>query len=411
MGKLRVFEIVFDNGKSVYNPSELVNGKCIVDLRGDMKMKTLRILMRGVAKVHWTESRSTGNRLGAYTEHYNAEIEYFLKRQVLFGSETGDGREVLTEGRHEFHFSFQLPSGGISTSFEGKYGSIRYWLKAEMEKPWTFNHKAKKAFTVICPIDINRSEYLVPVENNMEKVLCCWCCTSGPISLYARTDRKGYCPGESIAITADFENLSSRTIIPHATLHQTQTFLAGGKSRTRHSKYTIVTGLAIQPGRTTSWDAQLLKIPAVTPSIINCCLIRVDYAVRISLQIPGAYNLSMDLPVLIGTVPLRPANYRHMTPVLENGNEIPESPMYYQPAPPYSEIDMSSIPVEPPPTYAECVEGSVDIADEDDDNIIGDTRFTPMYAYVHSYHHQPPPAYSEIDPQSRPQYSYSSEIS
>lgn len=86
MGKLRVFEIVFDNGKSVYNPSELVSGKCIVDLRGDMKMKTLRILMRGVAKVHWTESRSTGNRLGAYTEHYNAEIEYFLKRQVLFGS-------------------------------------------------------------------------------------------------------------------------------------------------------------------------------------------------------------------------------------------------------------------------------------------------------------------------------------
>lgn len=86
MGKLRVFEIVFDNGKSVYNPSELVNGKCVVDLRGDMKMKSMRILMRGVAKVHWTESRSTGNRLGAYTEHYNAEIEYFLKRQVLFGS-------------------------------------------------------------------------------------------------------------------------------------------------------------------------------------------------------------------------------------------------------------------------------------------------------------------------------------
>jgi len=36
-------------------------------------------------KVHWTESRSTGTRLGAYTEHYNAEVEYFFKRQVLFG--------------------------------------------------------------------------------------------------------------------------------------------------------------------------------------------------------------------------------------------------------------------------------------------------------------------------------------
>lgn len=401
MGKLRVFEIVFDNSKSVYYPSDFVNGKCVVDLRGEMRMKSIRMLMRGVAKVHWSEPRSTGNRLGAYTEHYNAEIEYFLKRQVLFGSESsGMSWEVLSEGHHEFQFSFQLPSGGISTSFEGKYGSIRYWLKAEMDKPWAFSHhKAKKAFTVICPIDINRTEYLVPVENNIEKLLCCWCCTSGPVSLYAKTDRKGYCPGESIAITADFENLSNRTVIPHATLHQAQTFLAGGKSRTRHSKYTIVTGLAVQPGRTASWDAQLLKIPAVTPSIINCCLIRVDYSVRISLQIPGAVNLCVDLPVLIGTVPLRPIHYRNMPPAIQSVNEANNSlGVFFPPAPPYSEHDELPVPVDPPPTYAECIEGSVDIADDDDDDIFGDTRFTPMYAYVHSYQQLPPPAYSEIDP-------------
>ncbi|KAG0425079.1 hypothetical protein HPB47_027739 [Ixodes persulcatus] len=73
----------------------------------------------------------------------------------------GDGRDVLTEGHHEFNFSFLLPTSGVTTSFEGKYGSVRYWLKAEVEKPWSFNHKTKKAFTVISPIDINRNEYLV----------------------------------------------------------------------------------------------------------------------------------------------------------------------------------------------------------------------------------------------------------
>jgi len=36
----------------------------------------------------------------------------------------------------------------------------------------------------------------MPVENNMEKILCCWLCTSGPISVSARTDRRGYCPGQ-----------------------------------------------------------------------------------------------------------------------------------------------------------------------------------------------------------------------
>ncbi|UYV72612.1 ARRDC3 [Cordylochernes scorpioides] len=300
--------------------------------------------------------------------------------------EAGDSREVLSEGQHKFNFSFQLPTSGLSTSFEGKYGSIRYWLKAEMEKPWTFNHKTKRAFTVISPININRMEYLVPVENSGEKQLCCWCCMAGPITITARTDRKGYCPGESIAITADFENGSGRTVVPHATLHQTQMFLAGGKARSRRLDFTRVTGLAVQPRRTASWDAQLLKIPAVSPSILNCCLIRVDYSVRLTLQIPGAYNLSLDLPVVIGTSPLRLPRLLVAPPGEEELETFP---------PPYHESSPATPLSEPPPTYAECIEGSVDIDDEEEDGaeMVGDTRFTPMFPYVHNY--QPPPAYSE----------------
>lgn len=161
MGKLKAFDIALDGYRSVYHPGQAVRGKCVLDLKGDMRLKALRVSMRGLCKVHWTESRSTGNRLGAYTEHYNAELEYFFQGQTLFGSESGDGRDVLTEGHHEFNFSFLLPASGVTTSFEGKYGSVRYWLKAEVEKPWSFNHKTKKAFTVISPIDINRNEYLV----------------------------------------------------------------------------------------------------------------------------------------------------------------------------------------------------------------------------------------------------------
>ena len=34
------------------------------------------------------------------------------------------------------------------------------------------------------------------MQGHKEKTLCCFWCVSGPISLYARIDRKGYCPGE-----------------------------------------------------------------------------------------------------------------------------------------------------------------------------------------------------------------------
>lgn len=86
MGKLKLFEIVFDANQSVFYPGQNVKGKCVIELRSELKMKSIKIYMLGVAKVHWTESRSTGNRLGAYTEHYNAEIEYFFKKQVLCGA-------------------------------------------------------------------------------------------------------------------------------------------------------------------------------------------------------------------------------------------------------------------------------------------------------------------------------------
>jgi len=49
--------------------------------------------------------------------------------------------------------------------------------------------------------------------------------------------------GESIAVSAEFDNLSRRTVIPYATLYQTQTFFASGKSKVRKTKFTVLTGL------------------------------------------------------------------------------------------------------------------------------------------------------------------------
>ena len=65
--------------------TKMFNLKSNSNMNGTQCLSVCRIFMRGVAKVHWTESRSTGTRLGSYTEHYNAEVEYFFKRQVLFG--------------------------------------------------------------------------------------------------------------------------------------------------------------------------------------------------------------------------------------------------------------------------------------------------------------------------------------
>ena len=89
--------------------------------------------------------------------------------------------------------------------------------------------------------------------------------------------------GEFVLLDASFSNLSSRRVVPEAVLCQTQTFSAGGKTRVRKSKFASLAGRAIAAGSEEErWDALPLKIPAVTPTISNCCLIKVEYSIKVT---------------------------------------------------------------------------------------------------------------------------------
>ncbi|KAH9394640.1 Arrestin domain-containing protein 3 [Tyrophagus putrescentiae] len=437
MGKLKHFEIIFHSENDVYYPGDVVRGKVQLELRNELKIRTVKVSMRGVARVHWTEAQNSTSNLAIYTEHINSELEYFFEKKTLFDSDSSACQsDVFGKGRHDFEFSFQLPTSGLTTSFEGKYGNVRYWVKAEIEKPWSFDYRTKKAFTLISPIDINRPEYLIPLEKSKEKTFCCLWCTPGHISVYAKTERTGYCPGESILINAEFENHTRRTVVPQATLHQTQLFLAaGGKVRSRSAKFTTVTGVAVQPHKTATWDGQLLKIPPISPSILNCRLIRVEYTMRISLNIPPVgYKCFVDLPIIVGTVPFHRTSSSSLSSTsISSGGHSATSPLIASSTStplslgavsrtgqqrPYLSQQLRSLTTTaavdgrsptaagddrarsnatPPPTYAECINGSVDIDDEDEE-IIGNTRFTPRYTYVNNRNFCPPPAYSEVDP-------------
>ena len=94
--------------------------------------------------------------------------------------------------------------------------------------------------------------------------------------------------GEFVLLDASFSNLSSRRVVPEAVLCQTQTFSAGGKTRVRKSKFASLAGRAITAGAEEErWDALPLKIPAVTPTISNCGLIRVEYSIKVTNEARG----------------------------------------------------------------------------------------------------------------------------
>lgn len=60
----------------------------------------------------------------------------------------------LPEGRHTFPISFILPKD-LPTSFEGRWGYVRYTVKVIIDRPWRFDHQFKFAITVLSVYDLN----------------------------------------------------------------------------------------------------------------------------------------------------------------------------------------------------------------------------------------------------------------
>ena len=57
----------------------------------------------------------------------------------------------------------------------------------------------------------------------------CLCCVSGPLSMTVYTDRGGYCPGESIGVSAVINNNSNNDILGlEIQLIQITVFIASG---------------------------------------------------------------------------------------------------------------------------------------------------------------------------------------
>lgn len=92
----------------------------------------------------------------------------------------------------------------------------------------------------------------------------------------------GFVPGESIQIFAEIENCSSRMVVPKAAIYQTQAFYAKGKMKEVKQLVANLRGESLSSGKTETWNGKQLKIPPVSPSILDCSIIRVEYSLMVS---------------------------------------------------------------------------------------------------------------------------------
>ncbi|KAG8517330.1 Arrestin domain-containing protein 2 [Galemys pyrenaicus] len=386
--KVKVFAIHLDGASAGAEPvfcgGQAVAGRVLLELTGPARVGTLKLRARGRAHVHWTESRSAGSST-AYTQSYSERVDVVSHRATLLAPDTGE-TTTLSPGRHEFPFCFQLPPT-LVTSFEGKHGSVRYCIKATLHRPWVPARRARKVFTVIEPVDINTPALLAPQAGAREKVARSWYSNRGLVSLSAKIDRKGYTPGEVIPVFAEIDNSSTRPVLPRAAVVQTQTFMARGARKQKRTVVASLSGEPVGPGRRVLWQGRALRIPPVGPSILDCRVLHVDYALKVCVDIPGTSKLLLELPLVIGTIPLHPFGSRsssvgsHAGFLLDWGlGALPEPP-------------------EAPPEYSEVVaDEELAAAEQSPFPVLRDHHVNlegPFFAYIQEFRYRPPPLYSE----------------
>uniref|UniRef100_A0A8C6SKF3 Arrestin domain containing 2 n=1 Tax=Neogobius melanostomus TaxID=47308 RepID=A0A8C6SKF3_9GOBI len=392
LSSIKSFRVDLDGPvDAAFTRGELVSGRVLLEVRRETRVLSIKVQGRGVATAHWLENRGMNSVYNDYT----SRISYFRRRQHLI-RDNGE-LTVLTAGRHEFPFSFQLPEETLVTSFEGKHGSIRYWVKVKLHRPWFTVRKIKKEFTVIEPIDINTPALLAPQAGTKDKMARAWYRNFGQVNVTAKIDRKGYTPGEVIPVFAEFENSTSRSIVPKAYITQTQTFIARGTMKQKRSVVATLCGDIVGARTRETWHGRAIKIPPVGPSILQCRIIKVEYMLKVCVDVPGTSKLCLELPLVIGTIPLHPFGSRTSSVSSQYSVNlewlrmaIPEQP---EPPPEYSavvsqeEAEQRNGTSVPQPSAADDLSGILE---------------RPLQAFVQEFRFRPPPVYCEIDPNPQP---------
>jgi hypothetical protein len=157
------------------------------------------LTIKGKAKAHWSTGASNSRR------HHHGKEVYIDEKMYLFGSLRAPAVEMPL-GVHRYNFEFQLPLAAPS-SVEGIRGSIRYYVIANLDVPWSFDKECKVELKVARKDDYSRFlENTVPqtVEEEIDTSTCFK--ASKPLYVTATIPQKVFTPGATIPITIHLDN-------------------------------------------------------------------------------------------------------------------------------------------------------------------------------------------------------------
>ncbi|XP_042364634.1 arrestin domain-containing protein 1b [Plectropomus leopardus] len=331
MGKLQEFDITFANNKVVYGPGESISGTVKIRTGNSLQYKAIKVNCQG----------SCGISSKMNDASWTLEEQYF--NSTLSVADKG----TLAAGEHSFPFQFLIPVA-TPTSFEGPFGKIIYRVRAAIDTPrFSKDYKAQRPFYLLNLLnlnevpDIEHPSYAVTTKKFSYLLV-----KTGTLMLKARSDFRGYIPGQVIKLATEIHNKSGKdTGCVLASLIQKVTY------KTKRPVYDLrtiaeVEGAGVKAGKHAEWREQIIVPPLPQSALTGCSLIDIDYFIQVSLKSPDAV---VTLPIYIGNIAVN----------LSPSRTMPSSPDHSAIAPSAAGVTPSAPPVEEEPEEVLCAGGVV----------------------------------------------------
>lgn len=122
---------------------------------------------------------------------------------------SSEGQKLeLTAGVTKYNFSCQLPEE-LPTSFEAKYGRIRYSVHVVLHRPWKFDLTYTVGFTVLKPYDLSLQQeiFMNTISKEHFKIFNGFR-SSKPLYFTANIPFSGYVAGQVVDVSLYINNES-----------------------------------------------------------------------------------------------------------------------------------------------------------------------------------------------------------
>ncbi|XP_023137283.2 arrestin domain-containing protein 3-like [Amphiprion ocellaris] len=285
------------NDRGTFSPGDILSGKVTVVTSKEIKVQSFVVKAKGKAKVTWCEQEGQTTVI-----HCNKKKYFNFEHIILQDKKKGDGSEIISPGRNVYPFNFVIPNTDMPSSYKGRWGTITYSLRAQLTQSIWLVQKTKTEFPFLTKSEFpfaSKSEMIIIGLKEQQHATRITFYGSGRITMNATSEKMGLMQGEAMGISVEVINGSARTVTPKFYLCEKQTFVAQSKRMVHTNDIFCGTGDSV-PAETSRTVTKILSIPPqLPPTFFNCCMMKLEYRLKVTLAAPLIRDPEIKLPLVI----------------------------------------------------------------------------------------------------------------